>query len=105
MALTICQTVDGRILVGTYGNGVYQVNSDGTSIPAYSVSNGKLKSDYVYSLFTDSQGNLWIGCLDGDMACFPSGKNISEEWGRLLSICLSTRYNALPNQRISAVSQ
>ena len=52
VALTICQTVDGRILVGTYGNGVYQVNSDGTSMPAYSVSNGKLKSDYVFSLFT-----------------------------------------------------
>ena len=83
VALTICQTVDGRILVGTYGNGVYQVNSDGTSMPAYSVSNGKLKSDYVYSLFTDSEGNLWIGCLDGDMACFPSGKNISREVGKI----------------------
>lgn len=82
VALTICQTVDGRILVGTYGNGVYQVNSDGTSMPAYSVSNGKLKSDYVFSLFTDSEGNLWIGCLDGDMACFPSGKNISRGMGK-----------------------
>ena len=77
VALTICQTVDGRILVGTYGNGVYQLNSDGTSMPAYSVRNGKLKSDYVFSLFADSEGNLWIGCLDGDMVCFPSGKNIS----------------------------
>ena len=82
VALTICQTVDGRVLVGTYGNGVYQVNSDGSSMPAYSVSNGKLKSDYVFSLFTDSEGNLWIGCLDGDMACFPSGKNISRGVGK-----------------------
>jgi len=82
VALTICQTVDGRVLVGTYGNGVYQVNSDGTSMPAYSVSNGKLKSDYVFSLFTDSEGNLWIGCLDGELACFPSGKNISSGVGK-----------------------
>lgn len=82
VSLTICQTVDGRILVGTYGNGVYQVNSDGTSMPAYSVRNGKLKSDYVFSLLTDSEGNLWIGCLDGDMACFPSGKNISRGVGK-----------------------
>ena len=82
VALTICQTVDGRVLVGTYGNGVYQVNSDGTSMPAYSVSNGKLKSDYVFSLFSDSEGYLWIGCLDGDMACFPSGKNISRGVGK-----------------------
>lgn len=82
VALTICQTVDGRVLVGTYGNGVYQVNSDGSSMPAYSVSNGKLKSDYVFSLFTDSEGNLWIGCLDGDMTCFPSGKNIARGVGK-----------------------
>lgn len=82
VALTICQTVDGRILVGTYGNGVYQLNSDGTSMPAYSVRNGKLKSDYVFCLFADSEGNLWIGCLDGDMACFPSGKNISRGVGK-----------------------
>lgn len=82
VALTICQTVDGRILVGTYGNGVYQVNSDGTSMPAYSVRDGKLKSDYVFCLFADSEGNLWIGCLDGDMACFPSGKNISRGVGK-----------------------
>ena len=75
VALTICQTVDGRILVGTYGNGVYQVNADGTSMPAYSVNTGMLKSDYVFSLIADSDGNIWVGCLDGDMACFPSDKN------------------------------
>lgn len=50
VALTICQTVDGRILVGTYGNGVYQVHADGTSMLAYSVETGMLKSDYVFSL-------------------------------------------------------
>ena len=74
VVLTICQTVDGRILVGTYGNGVYQVNADGTSMPAYSVNTGMLKSDYVFSLLADSDGNIWVGCLDGDMACFPSDK-------------------------------
>ena len=72
VALTICQTANGRILVGTYGNGVYQVNSDGSSSLAYSVSKGNLKSDYVFCIFADSDDNLWIGCLDGDMACFPS---------------------------------
>ena len=72
VALTICQTAHGRILVGTYGNGVYQVNSDGSSSLAYSVSKGNLKSDYVFSILADSDDNLWIGCLDGDMACFPS---------------------------------
>ena len=67
VALTFCRTRDGKIYVGTYGNGVYEVHSDGSAVQAFSLANGKLKSDYVYSLFADQDGGLWIGCLDGDM--------------------------------------
>lgn len=67
VALTVCQMQDGRVLVGTYGNGVYQVRPDGSAVQVYSLANGKLKSDYVYSIFSDTNGDLWIGCLDGDM--------------------------------------
>lgn len=72
VALTLCQTADGKVLVGTYGDGIFQVHADGSSSRAYSVSNGKLKTDYVYSIFKDSEGDLWIGCLDGDLVHIPS---------------------------------
>lgn len=73
VALTICQTKDGSILVGTYGNGVYEVHADGSAVPVYSLANGKLKTDYVYNLYSDSEGGLWIGCLDGDIVNVTSG--------------------------------
>ena len=72
VALTLCQTADGKVLVGTYGDGIFQVHADGSSSRAYSVPNGKLKTDYVYSIFKDSEGGLWIGCLDGDLVHIPS---------------------------------
>ena len=72
VVLTLCQTADGKVLAGTYGDGVFQVHADGSSSRAYSVSNGKLKTDYVYSIFKDSEGGLWIGCLDGDLVHIPS---------------------------------
>ena len=72
VALTLCQTADGKVLVGTYGDGIFQVHADGSSSRAYSVSNGKLKTDYVYSIFKDSEGGLWIGCLDGNLVHIPS---------------------------------
>ena len=72
VALTLCQTADGKVLVGTYGDGIFQVHADGSSSRAYSMSNGKLKTDYVYSIFKDSEGGLWIGCLDGDLVHIPS---------------------------------
>ena len=74
VALAINQTPNGRILVGTYGQGVYEVQADGSAVSVYSSANGILKTDYVYSLLTDSEGDLWIGCLDGDMVCIsPKG--------------------------------
>lgn len=72
VVLTLCQTADGKVLVGTYGDGIYEILADGSSRRAYSVSNGKLKTDYVYSIFKDSEGGLWIGCLDGDLVHVPS---------------------------------
>ena len=72
VALSLCQTADGKVLVGTYGDGIYEIHADGSSSRAYSVSNGKLKTDYVYSIFKDSEGGLWIGCLDGDLVHIPS---------------------------------
>ena len=41
VVLTLCQTADGKVLAGTYGDGVFQVHADGSSSRAYSVSNGK----------------------------------------------------------------
>ena len=72
VALALCQTADGKVLVGTYGDGVYQIHADGSSEQVYAVSNGMLKTDYVYDIFKDSEGGLWIGCLDGDLAHVPS---------------------------------
>ena len=72
VVLTLCQTADGKVLAGTYGDGIFLVHADGSSSRAYSVSNGKLKTDYVYSIFKDSEGGLWIGCLDGDLVHIPS---------------------------------
>lgn len=65
VCLNFARDPGGRILVGTYGGGVKTI--DGAD--AYTKENGKLKTDYVYSLYNDGRGNLWIGCLDGDLAC------------------------------------
>ena len=72
VALTLCQTADGKVLVGTFGDGVYQISADGSNEKVYAVSNGTLKTDYVYAIFKDSEGGIWIGCLDGDLAYVPS---------------------------------
>ena len=74
VALSLTRTANGQVFVGTYGDGVYAVSPSGDSHKVYSAANGKLKTDYVFSLFTDRQGRVWIGCLDGDLVCMEGDK-------------------------------
>ena len=57
----------GRMLASTYGDGVFSVGADGNSTLEYSMEKGNLKTNYVYSLLTDHNGDLWIGCLDAPL--------------------------------------
>lgn len=66
VVLTLCDD-NGTILAGTYGNGVYAVGASGKCRKAYSTDNGMLTTDYVYSLWKDHMGSIWIGCLDGKL--------------------------------------
>lgn len=68
VTLTLCPLPDGKMLAGTYGSGVLEIGPDGTSRPVYTQENHTLKTNYVYSVFADSDGALWIGCLNGDLA-------------------------------------
>ena len=103
VTLTLCQGPGAHVLVGTYGNGVYEVSADGSSKQVYSVANGTLKTDYVYSLFRDSDGGLWIGCLDGDLVHLSptSGKHAATQRPR--HICPSKRCKPLPSRPTSSI--
>jgi len=63
---SFCHTPQGSLLAATYGRGVYEITESSVT-QRYSAGDGLLKDDFVYSLFYDRAGNLWIGCLDGDL--------------------------------------
>lgn len=97
VTLTLCQGPGAHVLVGTYGNGVYEVSADGRSKQVYSVANGTLKTDYVYNLFRDSDGGLWIGCLDGDLV------HLSPTSGKHAATHKATTY--LPIKEVQAITE
>ena len=73
VVLTLCRNSNG-VLAGTYGNGVYSINSNGSARDIYTMNNGSLKTDYVYSLWKDRDNTLWIGCLNGDLVQIDGNK-------------------------------
>ena len=66
VVLALCKH-NGTILAGTYGEGVFAISQDGKSTQLYCAENKKIATNYVYSLWQDRKGGLWIGCLDGDL--------------------------------------
>lgn len=75
VALALAEPEPGVLLVGTYGGGVYEFRGRGDrAVQRYSVANGQLRSDYVYSLHRTADGWLWIGCLDGDLVAIKGGE-------------------------------
>jgi len=67
VALNFCQLSDGKVLVATYGKGIYEIGCNGNARQLYTASNGFLTDDHVYAVCQDSRKNLWIGSLNGDL--------------------------------------
>jgi ligand-binding sensor domain-containing protein/DNA-binding CsgD family transcriptional regulator/cbb3-type cytochrome oxidase subunit 3 len=55
---------DGSFLLGTYANGVYQVNRQGNVIENISKKEG-LQNSNVRSMFMDNNHNVWLGLDNG----------------------------------------
>ena len=67
VVIDLCLLSDGSLLAATYGRGVLKIFPDGDVQQLYSVGNGVLKDDYVFCLHEDYNGDLWMGCLDGQL--------------------------------------
>ena len=67
VVIDLCVLSDGTLAAATYGGGVLEVLPDGRARQLYSVKNGILKDNYVYCIYEDKDGGLWMGCLDGPL--------------------------------------
>ena len=67
VVLSLCLTPRASMLAATYGKGVYEITESAQAVQLYTKNGGLLHDDHVYKLFYDRQGNLWMGCLDGDL--------------------------------------
>lgn len=56
--------VDKDLWIGTYGDGIQILNTQTGVIKSYSTSDG-LDENSIYSIFKDSQGQIWTGSMNG----------------------------------------
>lgn len=67
VAMTFCPLNDGSVWTGTYGSGIYLIDSDGNILRHLENGDGGLTTNYIFSIASDPEGNLWAGGLEGDL--------------------------------------
>jgi len=76
--ITLCEDDQGRIWAGTYSSGLYILDErTGREIAHYSkeTSGLTLENNFVSDIFKDSQGDIWIGSVQGHIICYLSKEN------------------------------
>ena len=71
--LTLCEDDKGRIWAGSYSSGIYVLDGKtGRELAHYSRDEKELAavSNYIFNIFKDSQGDLWIGGVNGKFVCY-----------------------------------
>lgn len=53
-----------NLWIGTYGDGIQILNTQTGEIKSYNTTHG-LDENSIYSIFKDSQGEIWTGSMDG----------------------------------------
>lgn len=76
--LSLAQGKNGLIYASTYGNGVYVIDPKTyRQVNHFSDKNADIfgKGAYVFSSFTDFDGDIWFGGVKGDIVCYSPEKN------------------------------
>jgi len=74
---------DGRLLVGSEGNGIDIIDRDAGLVGAYRPApDGPLPDGHIYALHEDADGTLWIGTQQAGLLRLPPGANSIERYDR-----------------------
>jgi len=71
--LTLCEDDQGKIWAGSFSSGIYVLDKKtGKELAHYSrdTKGSPLVSDFILSIFKDSQGDIWIGGVNGEFICY-----------------------------------
>jgi len=61
----IAEDSSGYIWVATQGGGLHKIDPANQELDTFNLANGHFQNNYLYSLFIDAQGHLWVGSDHG----------------------------------------
>ena len=76
--LSLCEDNQGRIWAGTYSSGVYILDGrTGKELAHYykKEKGSPLLNDFIFNIYKDSSGDIWLGGGSGSVVCYLSKEN------------------------------
>ncbi len=94
--------VDGRLLIGTDGEGVKTYNNDTGRVEDYPINSASvdLSKGKVHAILEDRDKNLWVGLFQKGIALMPRQENRFEYYGSK-----SVHYNPIGAGCVMSISQ
>jgi len=89
--MSLCEDNKGRIWAGTYSSGVYVLDGKtGKELAHYSKNNknSPLESDFVINIFKDSDGDIWLGGLEGAIICYNAKEEKFRTYSKVFIGCI-----------------
>lgn len=83
--LSLCEDADGNIWAGTYSSGVYLLDGKTGKEIRHILFEGNeslFKSNFVFNIITDSQDNIWIGGVQGELLQYNNKTKRISSYGR-----------------------
>lgn len=84
--LTLNEDSQGHIWAGTYSSGVYLLDiNTGAELKhlSFENTNGQFRSNFVFDIITDAQGNMWCGGVNGDLICYNTEQDSFRSYGNM----------------------
>ena len=94
--LALCEDSKGRIWAGSYSSGIYVLDRNtGAELKHLSREHteGNFAGDFVFTIVEDSQGDIWIGGVRGDLIRYHSSNDSLESY-RDYTIYIILEYGA-----------
>ncbi|NDV81598.1 hybrid sensor histidine kinase/response regulator transcription factor [Bacteroides sp. 51] len=94
--LALCEDNDGNIWAGSYSSGIYVLNAKtGKEIKKNGgmISKPPFVNKFIFDIFKDSKGDIWIAGANSDVLCYSSKENRLKSYP-VQNISCIVEYNA-----------
>lgn len=67
VSVSVCPDGENHIAVGTYGDGIYIIDTNGNVLRHLRKQTSGLTSNNIFSILRDKDGDFWVGSIDGEL--------------------------------------